>query len=131
MTRPPRLATLATWPERTELVAEDPELGDEDIRQALAYTAADGSAGGRVRGHRAVQRPTAVWYDGDVHHEPPPLTTERRLELMFDLAEAGFQMMRENLRRRYPEETEEARQARFRTWLAESEMGADPELSFM
>jgi len=35
------LEVLATYPDRQELVAEYPELEDEDIRQALAYAAAN------------------------------------------------------------------------------------------
>ncbi len=35
------LETLATFPNREELRAEYPELEDEDIRQALAYAAAN------------------------------------------------------------------------------------------
>ena len=34
------LEALATYPDRTELKREYPELEDEDIRQALAYAAA-------------------------------------------------------------------------------------------
>lgn len=34
------LAALATYPDRTELKREYPELEDEDIRQALAFAAA-------------------------------------------------------------------------------------------
>lgn len=34
------LEALATYPDRTELRREYPELEDEDIRQALAYAAA-------------------------------------------------------------------------------------------
>ena len=33
------LEALATYPDRTELKQEYPELEDEDIRQALAYAA--------------------------------------------------------------------------------------------
>lgn len=35
------LEALATYPDRNELSAEYPELEDEDIRQALAYAAAN------------------------------------------------------------------------------------------
>lgn len=35
------LEALATYPDRNELRAEYPELEDEDIRQALAYAAAN------------------------------------------------------------------------------------------
>ena len=35
------LEALATYPDRQELAAEYPELEDEDIRQALAYAAAN------------------------------------------------------------------------------------------
>jgi uncharacterized protein (DUF433 family) len=35
------LEALATYPDREELFAEYPELEDEDIRQALAYAAAN------------------------------------------------------------------------------------------
>ena len=35
------LEALATYPDRQELSAEYPELEDEDIRQALAYAAAN------------------------------------------------------------------------------------------
>lgn len=35
------LEALATYPDRAELRAEYPELEDEDIRQALAYAAAN------------------------------------------------------------------------------------------
>lgn len=35
------LEALATFPDRTELRAEYPELDDEDIRQALAFAAAN------------------------------------------------------------------------------------------
>jgi len=35
------LEVLATYRDRQELVAEYPELEDEDIRQALAYAAAN------------------------------------------------------------------------------------------
>jgi uncharacterized protein (DUF433 family) len=35
------LEALATYPNRAELCAEYPELDDEDIRQALAYAAAN------------------------------------------------------------------------------------------
>lgn len=35
------LEALSTYPERDELRAEYPELEDEDIRQALAYAAAN------------------------------------------------------------------------------------------
>ncbi len=35
------LEALATYPDREELRAEYPELEDEDIRQALAYAAAN------------------------------------------------------------------------------------------
>ncbi len=35
------LEALATFPDRTELRSEYPELDDEDIRQALAYAAAN------------------------------------------------------------------------------------------
>ncbi len=35
------LQALATYPDREELRAEYPELDDEDIRQALAYAAAN------------------------------------------------------------------------------------------
>lgn len=35
------LEALATYPDRAELKREYPELGDEDIRQALAFAAAD------------------------------------------------------------------------------------------
>ena len=34
------LQALATYPDRTELASEYPELEDEDIRQSLAYAAA-------------------------------------------------------------------------------------------
>ena len=34
------LEALATYPDRTELKQEYPELDDEDIRQALAFAAA-------------------------------------------------------------------------------------------
>jgi len=34
------LEALATYPDRTELKSEYPELEDEDIRQALAFAAA-------------------------------------------------------------------------------------------
>ena len=35
------LEALATYPDRQEFFAEYPELEDEDIRQALAYAAAN------------------------------------------------------------------------------------------
>jgi uncharacterized protein (DUF433 family) len=35
------LEALATYPDRAELRAEYPEIDDEDIRQALAYAAAN------------------------------------------------------------------------------------------
>ncbi len=35
------LEALATYPDRNDLRSEYPELDDEDIRQALAYAAAD------------------------------------------------------------------------------------------
>lgn len=35
------LEALATYPDRQQLSAEYPELEDEDIRQALAYAAAN------------------------------------------------------------------------------------------
>jgi uncharacterized protein (DUF433 family) len=35
------LEAMATYPDRTELRAEYPELEDEDIRQALEYAAAN------------------------------------------------------------------------------------------
>ncbi len=35
------LGALATYPDRQELSVEYPELEDEDIRQALAYAAAN------------------------------------------------------------------------------------------
>ena len=35
------LEALATYPDRQEFLAEYPELEDEDIRQALAYAAAN------------------------------------------------------------------------------------------
>ncbi len=35
------LEAIATYPDRRELLAEYPELEDEDIRQALAYAAAN------------------------------------------------------------------------------------------
>jgi uncharacterized protein (DUF433 family) len=35
------LEAMATYPDRAELRAEYPELEDEDIRQALAYAAAN------------------------------------------------------------------------------------------
>ena len=35
------LEALATYPDRGELRAEYPELEDEDVRQALAYAAAN------------------------------------------------------------------------------------------
>lgn len=35
------LEAVAAYPEREELLAEYPELEDEDIRQALAYAAAN------------------------------------------------------------------------------------------
>jgi uncharacterized protein (DUF433 family) len=35
------LEALATYPDRQEFYAEYPELDDEDIRQALAYAAAN------------------------------------------------------------------------------------------
>jgi len=35
------LESLATYPDRQEFFAEYPELEDEDIRQALAYAAAN------------------------------------------------------------------------------------------
>ena len=35
------LEALATYPDRREFFAEYPELEDEDIRQALAYAAAN------------------------------------------------------------------------------------------
>ena len=35
------LEAVATYPDRKELFAEYPELEDEDIRQALAYAAAN------------------------------------------------------------------------------------------
>ena len=35
------LEALATYPDRQELAQEYPELEDEDIRQALAYAAAN------------------------------------------------------------------------------------------
>ena len=35
------LEALATYPERAELLAEYPELDDDDIRQALEYAAAN------------------------------------------------------------------------------------------
>jgi len=35
------IEALATYPDRAELRAEYPELEDEDIRQALAYAAAN------------------------------------------------------------------------------------------
>ena len=34
------LEALATYPDRTELYEEYPELEDEDVRQSLAYAAA-------------------------------------------------------------------------------------------
>ncbi|MAT68991.1 MAG: hypothetical protein CMJ58_05650 [Planctomycetaceae bacterium] len=40
------LEALALYPNRAELRAEYPELDDEDMRQALAYAAANGSGTG-------------------------------------------------------------------------------------
>jgi uncharacterized protein (DUF433 family) len=37
----PRLEALAVYPDREELRREYPELEDEDIRQALAFAAAN------------------------------------------------------------------------------------------
>ncbi len=34
------LEALAVYPDRAELLRQDPELGDQDIRQALEYAAA-------------------------------------------------------------------------------------------
>jgi hypothetical protein len=42
-----------------------------------------------------------------------------RLRLAFDLFEAGEQMMRLNLRRRHPDESEPQIQARLEAWLHE------------
>ncbi|MCB9524524.1 MAG: hypothetical protein H6702_14285 [Myxococcales bacterium] len=52
-------------------------------------------------------------------HDPSPEGCARRFELVFDLAEAGILMMRENLARRFPADTAEAREARLRDWLAQ------------
>jgi hypothetical protein len=49
--------------------------------------------------------------------DAPELTPEQKLRLAFELHELGCAMMRENLRRRFPDESDEARERRFIEWL--------------
>jgi hypothetical protein len=45
------------------------------------------------------------------------LTPEQKLQLAFEMHELGCAMMRQNLLRRYPGETEAERERRFVAWL--------------
>jgi hypothetical protein len=45
------------------------------------------------------------------------LTPEEKLRLAFEMHDLGCAMMRENLRRRFPEDSDEARERRFIEWL--------------
>jgi hypothetical protein len=46
-----------------------------------------------------------------------PLTPEEKLRLAFEMHELGCQMMRQNLLRQFPNETDEERERRFVAWL--------------
>jgi hypothetical protein len=46
-----------------------------------------------------------------------PLTPGEKLRLAFEMHELGCQMMRQNLLRQFPNETDEARERRFVAWL--------------
>lgn len=47
----------------------------------------------------------------------PPLTPEEKLRLAFEMHELGCAMMRQNLLRRFPHETDGERERRFVEWL--------------
>lgn len=49
--------------------------------------------------------------------DPAELTAEQKIQLAFEMHELGCAMMRENLRRRFPDETDEERERRFVEWL--------------
>ena len=49
--------------------------------------------------------------------EPPSLTPQEKLQLAFEMHELGCAMMRQNLLRRFPEETDAERERRFVEWL--------------
>ena len=48
-----------------------------------------------------------------------PLTPVEKLRLAFELHEAGVSLMRQNLRRRFPEASEQAIDERLQAWLEE------------
>jgi hypothetical protein len=54
----------------------------------------------------------------------PELTAERKLALAFEMHELGCAMMRQNLLRRFPHESEAERERRFVEWL-QSRPGAE------
>jgi hypothetical protein len=45
------------------------------------------------------------------------LSPAEKLSLAFELFESGIDIMRQNLRRRYPEDTPDGIEARLETWL--------------
>lgn len=45
------------------------------------------------------------------------MTSEEKLQLAFQMHELGCEMMRQNLLRRFPNETEAERERRFVEWL--------------
>ena len=47
----------------------------------------------------------------------PPLTPEEKLQLAFEMHEFGCAMMRQNLLRRFPSDSEEDHERRFVEWL--------------
>ena len=49
--------------------------------------------------------------------ETPTLTAEQKLQLAFEMHELGCAMMRQNLLRRFPHETDAERELRFVEWL--------------
>ena len=49
-----------------------------------------------------------------------------RMRTVFDLFEAAEAMMRTNLRRRYPDETEEQIDRRFLRWLSKADESSEP-----
>jgi Rv0078B-related antitoxin len=49
--------------------------------------------------------------------DAPLLTPEEKLQLAFEMHELGCSMMRQNLSRRFPEDTAEEHERRFVEWL--------------
>lgn len=50
---------------------------------------------------------------------PPKLTPAEKLQITIELAEVGYEMMRERLRREHPDEDDDAIQRRLTAWLHE------------